>query len=313
MELSDLLRRKSLEITIIAATLGLFFGLNNPKVFVSLKATLPVAIFLMIFHPMFTLKFEAKKKRLKFLATVLTFYTILFPTLTVLYFYACKSFLSETGRLILVGAILVALAPVAMPAPTFVSIAEGDVELSLMSVILTFILSFAVIPIYSYLILKTVIRVPISLIFKSLVEYILLPFLAGQILRKFVEKKSDVKKVSKALMTTSLLALYYLIAVVFGASSNIITSRGLEVAIIAVTLFLYFGLRFTIAYVFGKVSKFSYPELVPLIYSASGNGAIGVAISLSAFGPLATTGAVLAGPLVLVVLMTAVLKILMKT
>jgi len=317
--LISVLRGRSLEIALLTAFLGLVLGLWSPSVFKALKQTLPVAIFLMIFQPMYALDFNAARRkglkgRAKFLALVTVFYTLVFPLMTYAYFTAMTGVVSARMSLILAGAVLVALAPVAMPAPAFVGIAGGDVELSLLSVVWTFALSFIVMPYYAYMILHRVVHVPLPLILKALLLYIAAPFALGQTLRFIVLRTSKtlMPKVNKLLLAVSLLALYYLITVVFGASSRIIASSSLEVAAITGSLFAYFGSRFGLAYAIGKLTKMSYREVVPLVYAATGNGAIGIALSLSAFGPLALTGAVLAGPLVLVILMTVCLKLAVR-
>ncbi len=321
MTVLDVLREKSLELAILTAGLGLALGLAFPSTFQALKATLPAAIFLMIFQPMYALNLKAAREkgvkgRVKFLGIVTVFYVLVFPALTATYFLVATAlFTEQASRLILAGAVLVALAPVAMPAPAFTSIAGGDVELSLMSVVWTFFLSFVVLPLYAYLILRAVVKVPLELILRALAMYILAPFIAGQALRAIVLRRGGMDwflKVNTVLLAVSLLALYCLIAVVFGASASIIAGNSLTIALIAATLFAYFGFRFLLAALASRAAKLSYAEMVPLIYAATGNGAIGIAVSLSAFGPLATTGAVLAGPLVLVVLMTACLKMLLK-
>ena len=314
------LKQRSLEITLVAAAAGLALGLVYPGVFRVLKATLPAAIFLMIFQPMFALSLQAVRRgglraRVKFLGLVTLLYTLVFPAMTAAFFLlAVHLFPGEEARLILAGAVLVALAPVAMPAPALASIAGGDVELALLSVVWTFMLSFLVLPAYAYLILHAVVHVPVGLIVRALILYILTPFIVGQVLRRLVLRRGRgaYVRVNTVLLIVSLLALFYLIFVVFGASAHIIAGNPAAIAAITGALFAYFGSRFLIAYLAGRAAHFDYPRLVSLVYAATGNGAIGVAISLSAFGPVATTGAVLAGPLVLVVLMTVVLKICLR-
>ncbi len=74
-------------------------------------------------------------------------------------------------------------------------------------------------------------------------------------------------------------------------------------------VYIYYSIRFGIAYGIGKTLKLRWSELVALVYAASVNGALGMAVSLGAYGPEAAAGAVLAGPLGVLIIMILLVKL----
>ncbi len=322
----ELLKKRMLEIIVAEIIVCTIAGWLNHGLFMALKASLPAAIFAMIFQPMYALDVSALRRRglaarLKFLALVLLMYCVVFPAATYLLIVAWRLALPPTTYIILVGAVLVALAPVAMPAPAFVSMCGGDVELSVLSILVTFFASFIVMPGYALLLLHRVVRVPAALLLKSLAMYIVAPFIIGQVLRLLVLHRAGggvvgleaYERVNRVLAAASLIGLYWLVGVVFGVSAPILLRNiVLTVAGVAI-LYVYFGSRFLIAGILGRASGLERRARIALVYAATGNGALGTAIALATFGPAATTGAVLAGPLVLITLMILAARLLSRS
>jgi len=317
------LKKHMLKIVLAELVICTAAGWYFHPLFMALKATLPAAIFAMIFQPMYALDLAAMRRggharRAKFLGLVLLMYAAIFPATAYVLVMGWRLALPPETYIILVGAVLVALAPVAMPAPAFVSMCGGDVELSVLSILVTFFASFIVMPVYALLLLHRIVHVPAGLLLKSLLMYIVAPFILGQILRHLVLRSSGkgvvgleaYERVNRVLALLSLLGLYWLVGVVFGVAAPIIL-RNIVLTLIGVAiLYLYFGGRFAIADVLGRAARLERRARIALIYAATGNGALGTAIALATFGPAATTGAVLAGPLVLVTLMILAARIL---
>jgi len=156
------------------------------------------------------------------------------------------------------------------------------------------------------------VNVPINVLIKSIAEYVVLPLIVGQSIRFVTMRTGSFEKVNKVLLNVSLLAMYYLIAVIFGNSSHAIEALGLAIALFMVAVYSYFSLRFGLTYGIGKAIKVNKKELIALVYAASANGALGMAVSLGAYGPEAAAGAVLAGPMGVLVLMILLVKIFKK-
>ncbi len=317
--IQETLQKKCLEAALLASVAGLALGALAPSTVTVLKALIPIAVFLMLLQPMYAMRLSALRTglraKLRFTLIVALLYTIVFPLYTAAYFYAASRLLPSSTLPMLAGAVLVALSPVAMPAPTFVALAGGDVEASVLSIVLTFLLSFVVIPLYAYLILHTALQVPVSKIIESLILYIAVPLAIGQTLRKIVEKTTGSAitaahtRITRLLTTVSLTALYYVIFTSFAASEHLVAQHPFAALLLAISLFAYFAARFATAHIIGLSMRLGRGERIALLYAASGNGAIGIALS-TPLGEAALTGAAIAGPLVLVVLMTAILRFL---
>ncbi|UXD22224.1 hypothetical protein IPA_02725 [Ignicoccus pacificus DSM 13166] len=305
------LQERMMEILLIEAVL--FTALGSFVSFKPLKPTVPFAVFFMILQPMMVMNFKAFfeewHRKAKLILLILILYSVAFPLLTWAF---ASAWFKVSVSLVAVGAVLTALAPVAMPAPTFVSALGGDVELSVASIIVTFLASLVVMPTWAYLILHKTVNVPIGMLVKAIAEYIILPLIVGQILRYVTLRSGSFEKVNKVLLDVSLLAMYYLIATIFGSASHAITSLGLAIAFFMVMVYVYYSIRFGMTYGIGKALGLNWKELIALVYAASVNGALGMAVSLGAYGPEAAAGAVLAGPLGVLVIMILLVKFFKK-
>ncbi len=294
---------------ILLAEAILFTVIGSFVSFAPLKPLVPLAVFFMILQPMMAMNFRAFldewQRKAKLILLILIMYSLVFPMLTWIF---ASLWFKISVSLVAVGAVLTALAPVAMPAPTFVSALGGDVELSVASIIATFLASLVVMPTWAYLILHKTVNVPVGILVKAIAEYVILPLVVGQGLRFVTIRAGKFQQANKILLEVSLLAMYFLIATIFGNASKAILSLGFVIALFMVMVYLYYSIRFGITFSIGKLLRLKWEELIALVYAASVNGALGMAVSLGAYGPEAAAGAVLAGPLGVLVLMILLVK-----
>ncbi len=306
------LQQRMLEILIFEAALSTFLGLFFPYAS-SLRAIVPLLVFFMILQPMFVMNFSVLlkewKRKFKLLGTIALLYSLVFPLLTFL-FAMIWPFTGLSPELI-AGAVITALSPVAMPAPAFVAALKGDVELSVASIILTFALSLIIIPLWSSVILHTIVKVPVLLILKSIVMYILIPLIVARSLRFFLKGKEE--GANKVLLTLSLLSMYFLVGIVFMNSAKTLIALGLTFILFITTVYLYHAVRLGTAELVSKLMKVKREEMIAMLYSATVNGALGMAIALGAYGPVAAAGAVITGPLSVLVLMILLAKLLSRS
>ena len=222
-----LLQSRILEIVVAEAFIFVALG-SSFHYFKYLKPTVPLAVFLMILQPMFVMDFSVLFKEWKRKATMLILtliiYSIVYPLLTWAFFKAFQ--LTSANPYVLAGAVITTLAPVAMPVPIVVASLGGDVELSVLSIIVTFLASLFVIPAWSFVILHKAVPVPITKILRAIGEFIVLPLIVGRIIRYVVDRSERVSfdDVNLILVATSLCSMYYLIALVFALSADTIMS-----------------------------------------------------------------------------------------
>ena len=128
-----------LVLMLVSIALGNYYH----EFFVSLKAVLPVALFLMLYKPMtyldigkaFTKRTDIKTK---YLAVVTFFYIVLFPVTAYLLVKLFLFLMPSINPAMLAGLVILSLSPIATSAPAFVGMANGKVQLTLVGVIYTF-------------------------------------------------------------------------------------------------------------------------------------------------------------------------------
>jgi|GEM_PF-1163452 len=308
------------EMTYIVFTLILlssYAGIHHRDAFLSLKWTLPIALFMMLFQPMvfmdirkaFTTRTEIKTK---YLAAVTTFYVLLFPALTWLLIKFWLAVMPGTDPRLLAGVVLISLAPLPSSAPAFTNLAGGKFQLTLVGVVWTFILSLFVMPVYAKLLLHALIKVPMWLLLKSLVLYIIVPLVAGQLTKYAVlgwKGKEALMKLKEPLVGLSLLGMYWMIIVVFGINGKMIAERPEIIIAGALMMNAYFLTRAAIAYFTGKALGFPLEHKVSLVYSTGSNMTLATAMAIGTFGPLAAVGTALGGPFSDMILMVLFVKL----
>ena len=304
MDVVKFLKEKMVYIVFTLMFVASYAGIQHRDVFVSLKWTLPIALFLMLFQPMvfldlkkaFTKSTDVKKKYL-FLVTL--FYTLVFPALTYGLVKLWLLLMPWSDPRLLAGVVLISLAPLPSSAPAFTQLAGGKFQLTLIGVVWTFVLSLAIMPVYAKLILKTVIEVPTWVLLKSLVLYVITPLVIGQLTKYAVLRWKGVDalmSLKKPLVGLSLIGMYWMVTVVFGINGKMIAEKPEIIAVGAIIMNFYFLLRMGIAYFTGKSLGFPFEQNVSLVYSTGSNMTLATAIAIGTFGSLAAVGTALGGP-----------------
>jgi len=304
MKVVKFLKDRMIYIVFTLIILSSYAGVHHRDAFLSLKGTLPIALFMMLFQPMvfmdmrkaFTTRTEIKTK---YLTAVTVFYVLLFPALTWLLIKFWLAVMPNTDPRLLAGIVLISLAPLPSSAPAFTNLAGGKFQLTLVGVVWTFILSLFVMPVYAKLLLHTLIKVPMWLLLKSLVLYIIVPLVAGQLTKYAVLRwkgKDALMKLKEPLVGLSLLGMYWMITVVFGINGKMIAEKPEVILVGALIMNAYFLVRAAIAYFTGKALGFPLEHIISLVYSTGSNMTLATAIAIGTFGSLAAVGTALGGP-----------------
>ncbi|ASJ09752.1 sodium:proton symporter [Thermococcus siculi] len=304
MDVVEFMKEKMVYIVFTLIFASTYAGVYHRDLFLSLKGTLPVALFMMLFQPMvfmevkraFTARTEVKTK---YLILLTLFYLALFPALTWLLLKFWLAVMPGTDPRLLAGIVLISLSPLPSSAPAFTNLAGGRFQLTLVGVIWTFLLSLFVMPVYAKLILHAVIQVPVDVLLKSLVLYIITPLIIGQLTKYAVLRWKGVDALmflKKPLVGVSLLGMYWMVVVVFGINGKVIVERPELILVGAIIMNVYFLLRAAIAYFSGKALSFPFEQNVSLVYSTGSNMTLATAIAIGTFGSLAAVGTALGGP-----------------
>ncbi len=283
---------------------SIFLGRDHHSFFVGLKRFLPLALFLMLYKPMTYLKLDealtgATAVKKKYLAALTLLYCIVFPASAYLLMKALLWILPGIESGLIAGVVLLALSPVASSTPAFVEMAGGDVQLTLVGVIYTFLLSLFVIPLGSRLILSRVVTVSLLSLLKSLVVCIGIPLVIGQFTRYLIVKyrgKEALKKLKTPLDALVLAGLFAMVFTVFGINGKVIAEQPHTIFYGLVLMNIYFLLRWFLTFATGKLLRLPAEQNIALTYSSTYNMTIATAVGIATFGPMAAVGTVIGGP-----------------
>lgn len=318
--LAKALQSYILEIVLAELAVCTVLGSQLRGGFAALKPLIPVLTFALLLQPMYALEAEVKllhrlRAKARGLAASILLYAAVYPLVTFALAQLWVCTIPYAGDM-LTGVLLVALSPVAMPAPAFTSLSGGDVELSIATVVLTFALAPVVMPLYSSLLLHQVVPVPLRALLWSIAVYIAVPFVAAQALRaasaRLLRRGGGRDPLEAPLGVVSCIALYAIVAIAFGNAAPLVLSDPAAMAAVIALLLLYNGARYLAAYAASRLLGLSREEGVAVIYAASQNGALGMALALGVAGIYGLIGAVLAGPVAVLLSMSIVAKILAR-
>ena len=295
---------------------SIFLGKYYHDFFVSLKTILPLALFLMLYKPMvyldiakaFTKMTDIKRK---YLITLTIFYVIVFPLSAYLLMKSFLLVLPQIDPNLVAGIVILALSPIASSAPAFVGMCKGKVQLAVVGVIYTFFLSLIVIPLGSKFILNQTVKVPLLSLFKSLVIYVVLPLIIGQVTKYIVIKykgKKALENLKTPLEALVLTGLFLMVLIIFGINGTIIINQPQMILYGLIMMNIYFLFRWGLAYITGNLLKIPLEQNIALTYSSTYNMSIATAIGIATFGPMAGVGTVLGGPFAEMIQMILLVK-----
>ncbi len=313
----QLVEKNMILAVLVVMLVSIFLGVGNHNFFISLKSILPVALFLMLYKPMTYLKLKeaftkmtALKK--KYLITMTILYTVVFPISAYLLMKVILWAIPNIDPRVIAGVVLLALSPVASSAPAFTGMVKGKVQLALIGVIYTFFLSFGVIPIGSKLILEHVVRVPVIELLKSLVIYVIIPLIIGQVTKYIALHtggKDALERLKEPLEVLVLVGLFTMVFIVFGINATVILKNPTMIIIGVIILNIYFFLRAITTYAIGKALGLPLEYNIALTYSATYNMTTATAIGIATFGSLAAVGTVIGGPFAEMIQMILMVKV----
>ena len=320
MDVIKVMQEQMIYITLILFFIGGLTGLYYHDVYLSLKFTLPISLFLMLLKPMVYMDIKKafssiNKIKLKYLILTTLFYVSVFPLLTYGFMNLIMAMLPSLDPRIVAAIVIIGLSPIASSVPAFVGMSKGRVQLALVGIIWTFLLSIVIVPVYGSWMLHAVIKVPMYLLFKSITLYVLVPLAAGQTLKYFVlwiKGNEGLEVLRRPLSFLSLLGLYLMVIEVFGINSQAVLSMSVEVIALIALMYVYHLTRFSISYYAGKIVGMPADRRVSLAYSSCVNMTMSTAIAIATFGTLAGVGTIFAGPFSEMILMIALVKVFRK-
>lgn len=277
---------------------------------------IPVGLFFMIYPAMTKVRLNDVAKSLKNIRTVglmaLLNYAIA-PLLVagIGYFFIDMVFLHfgilspDVSSQVLVGIILLGVAPCIAMVMVWTDLAHGNLSLGVSFVAWNSIIQVLTTPLLVYLLARTSVTISPFLILESVFFYLALPLLAGMITRKLIQEKQYFSRVLNTLGSVQTIALLLTILVIFwGEGYGIIDTPSLIWMVGVVMLIFYFAL-FHFGYLTSRRLGYNYPDSTAIGFTVSARDfEVSIAIALAAFAAypyVAITTAI--GPLLEIPLM----------
>ncbi|MCP9802953.1 ACR3 family arsenite efflux transporter [Cyanobium sp. T1G-Tous] len=197
------------------------------------------------------------------------------------------------------GLILIGIAPCIAMVLIWIDLAGGDREAAALLVAINSViqvLAYALLGSFYLQILpdwlglnSEVVNFSFWEIAKAVMIFLGVPLLAGFLTRRIGVRTKGVRWYEKTFLPRlapwALYGLLFTIVVMFAFQGQAITSDPLRVLWIAIPLFIYFVLMWSLAFVIGRCSGLDYKRTSSLAFTASGNNfELAIAVSISVWG-----------------------------
>jgi len=217
-----------------------------------------------------------------------------------------------------VGAILYTLTPCIGWYLIFTDLAEGDVAWGISLLPWNITLQIVLMPLYLYFLIGKVIPVDFSALVRSIVLFLVAPFVLGFLIQKFMIRTKGREyffgKFKSVLGEVKLWALVIVILSMFISQKSLTISEINKVGLLIIFLIIFFFVLFLLAVVIGKIFKLGYADTVTMAFTTTARNSeavIGVAVAAFPGHPLVYM-AIILGPIVELPLLLIIAKIIMQ-
>lgn len=216
-----------------------------------------------------------------------------------------------------VGAVLFTLTPCIGWYLIFIDLAEGDVAWGISLLPWNITLQIILMPLYLHFLIGKVIPVDFSALARSVVLFLIAPFVLGFVIQKYLIKKKGKDyffgKFKSALSEVKLWTLVLVILSMFISQKSLTISEINTVGLLIFFLIVFFIVHFLLAVLIGKIFKLGYADTVTMAFTTTARNSeavIGVAVAAFPGHPLVYM-AIILGPIVELPLLLVIAKIIM--
>lgn len=202
------------------------------------------------------------------------------------------------------GVILYTLTPCIGWYLIFIDLAKGDMDWGLALLPIDVVLQIALLPVYLWLLIGTVVPIEVTTLVRSITAFLLLPFAAAMVTRvvlvRWRGRSFTYGSYKHAIGEVKLWALVAVVAGIFATQPRLENAELGRVGLIIATITLFFIGLFAIALIVGRVFRLGYADTTTMVFEVTARNSesvIGVAAVVFAGHPLVTL-AILIGPIV---------------
>ena len=278
-----------------------------------LQPFIPVALFVMLFPAMLSIELHKIRQAMINPKLLVISQFLNFVVAPVLIFLISRLLSLDISRGQSIGAIIFAVIPCGGMVPAYTSMLNGNVNLAVIIVAFSLILSIGIVPVWLELLAGESIRTPIWLVSQFLATCIILPIIAACLLRRYIVAKRGpgaYGALKKSLKNLSGCGLILMVFIIFASNGKLFSSQPWAIMKIAVAALLFFVGQIICSMLFARAARASYSDSVALVISSTAkNTALAMALAISYFGAEASLVNAVAGPLVQLPGMLAFLKV----
>lgn len=283
---------------------------------------IPIGLFFMIYPAMAKVRLNDMGRSFKNIRTVglmvfLNYAIAPFLVAGIAYFFIYVIYIhfgllsSTVASQMLVGIILLGVAPCIAMVMVWTDLAHGNLPLGVSFVAWNSIIQIITTPFLIYLLARTSVTVSPLLILESVLLYLALPMLAGIITRRLLRKKEYFSRVLRALGSVQTIALLLTIVAIFwGEGYGIIDTPSL-VWMVGIVMLIFYFVLFHTGYFTSRKFGHDYPDSTAIGFTVSARDfEVSIAIAVAAFAAypyVAITTAI--GPLLEIPLMLLLVRI----
>jgi len=287
------LKKNLLWYSLIAIALGLGVGHQSGDFISSNQKPLAnliiFVVFMLIYPMMVNLRLEFLVKAFKNVKALLLtlFYNFLWAPLVG---YALANFFLNSPEVGL-GFFLVMAVPCSSMSIGYTGLAEGNLELAIATVALSFVLTIFALPLWLELLGGSFhIPIPINVLFMSILEVLIAPMICGYLTRMILIRvlgEEKFKKINIIFPILTMLSLFLIIFLIFFMKSKILLEKWDTMLWLIVPNLVFMIATLGLITWLDKISKLSYEDHMGLVFASTGkNNGTAIAIATTAFSPL---------------------------
>ncbi|MCL4332445.1 MAG: bile acid:sodium symporter [Candidatus Thermoplasmatota archaeon] len=191
---------------------------------------------------------------------------------------------SQIGSQVLVGIILLGVAPCIAMVMVWTDLAKGNLAAGVSFVAWNSIIQVLTTPFLVYLLARTTLIIDPLVILKSVLLYLVSPLVAGSLTRYLLSRKKYFTGLLNLLGGVQILALMFTIVSIFWSTGSGILDHASLIWMVGVVMLSFYFVLFHLGYFAARKAKFDYPDSTAIGFTVSARDfEISIAIAIVAF------------------------------